>query len=251
MLDRIFVTPALLAATFVALQHIDPNRQKAAAPEQVASADPFTAPPLRVALDLGGERVVTEIGRSVSFANGQEITVELLPTRVFAGAAPFTFEIPNEWRVSGGGNERRAWWSLMGDGALIHVQCFEGDADEAVQRYASGAQGNTGRDIRPITLDLGGRQLTGVSATARGFSMHGGNDNDWRFEVVSYVDEDGVAWLISFQRQLGDAAGSHQTLAQTFDFVSGKNTIRLNLPAHPSDPHAAGLEAVRRSWRWR
>ena len=205
--------PTLLLATLFCLG--------ATAQDDTSTRGPSQEPPLRARVTIGGEQVEVTLGSPGRTADGREVLVELLATRVFEAEGSFRFTYPRDWKFLGvAQSPYGGWWNLNSDGKAVHMRRHDQDADEILEQYVSGLE-STGKAERvAVGIDLDGRHLDGFAVEYDVGSIgRGGQSRRWVQECYAWSESEGVSWLLTLQRAIGPVPGSLESYLTATEFI--------------------------------
>lgn len=216
-----------------------------ALPEPGRPDGPTNEPPLRARVTLGGESVDVILGEPGRAPDGRPLRVELLPTRAFVVDGSLAFDYPREWSFIGSVGVPTAvdaWWSLHGEGALIHLRRHGLEADEVLEQYLANLESMGGTPRQPIERRFGDRRLAGFAVELDVGQVRGGSRR-WVQEVFAWEEAEEVAWMLALQRDVTPPS----PLPDPGWIVVTPPTDAEGEPAAPALPE---MDAVLSSWRW-
>ena len=224
-----------------------------------ASATPsiWTGParelPPRVQVTVGDEVLELTIGGTPGqLADGRAISVAMLPTRKFSVEGAFEMEVPGEWRFSGssdGSGPVDSWWTLGGDDVHLFLRRHVGKADEILEQYVGNSELTGGTNRRAISREIGGRELTGIALDKTVGGIRGGRTVHAVFEIYTWEQEGGVAWLLQIQRDTSAPTDFEEALRLV---VVRPDELQVQpQPVVELIPKLEGADVLFHSWRWR
>jgi hypothetical protein len=237
-----------------------------------APVGPAAEPPQRVRLTLGSEVLELPFGAVAETADGRSVRLDLLPVRHFDAPGSFSFDYPRAWRftgATGSPSPEAGWWSLAGEGVAVTLRRHTGDAETIREQYLSNLESTQRASRVRATIDLDGRFLVGGAVTYASRSIGiGALTSNWEQSVFAWQESEGVAWLLTLQRQFEPASATdalrlmdklrldlERQLAQQLEVEARAwreehdVATRPTPPAPPSLGHPE-LDALRASFRW-